>query len=462
MHRKTDAPEISIPSQNSGTQENTERMLGTLTAMTHPALVLVLGLMMVRLARKPAVQAKLWLQPDPVTVAVLAQSFFYLPYTAMAPIVPLLCRRFELSVELWGAVCAAEGVAKIFCAVPVAGLLNNWGRKPILVWSFLCFSVAMLGLAFSGTLLEICLARLLIGAATLGQNSALQMYLSDISTPENKSRIMAPALMAQNMASVLGPLLGGQLVNLTGEQSAMACLGAATLVFTVLNQAMMKETRPQFVSLKEDDNIKPYRELFQDQRIIEAVLYAAVYWGALASVLFCLVPLILTREFDYGPSGVSLCYALVFLVGFLSSKPAAEIADRKGRKAVLIPGLSIIGVAAMLFPQSPKLALFLGEGPALAVLLSALALGMGLVSPALPAIFTDNQRPSLHVASLSLLRLSTELGAVSASLVICSFVESVGFGPPMFLAGLFALCEARRFARFDGGEGERPEGLAEA
>ena len=32
-----------------------------------------------------------------------------------------------------------------------------------------------------------------------------------------------------------------------------------------------------------------------------------MYWGALASVLFCLVPLILTREFDYGPSGVSLC-----------------------------------------------------------------------------------------------------------------------------------------------------------
>ena len=153
----------------------------------------------------------------------------------MQPIIPLLvAQKFQLSAELWGAVCAAEGLAKILCAMPVAALLSSWGRKPVLVLSFICFGFSMTALAHNGTILGLLGAKLLVGAAVLAQNSGMQLFLTDISSSENKSRVMAPVLMAEKLSSMIGPLIGGKLIQVFGATAAMTQLAVITwLVCTV-------------------------------------------------------------------------------------------------------------------------------------------------------------------------------------------------------------------------------------
>ena len=171
---------------------------------------------------------------DPQIAATFSQTFF-LPFTAMQPIIPLLvAQKFQLSAELWGAVCAAEGLAKILCAMPVAALLSSWGRKPVLVLSFICFGFSMTALAHNGTILGLLGAKLLVGAAVLAQNSGMQLFLTDISSSENKSRVMAPVLMAEKLSSMIGPLIGGKLIQVFGATAAMTQLAVITwLVCTV-------------------------------------------------------------------------------------------------------------------------------------------------------------------------------------------------------------------------------------
>ena len=169
----------------------------------------------------------------PQMLATFSQTFFFLPFTAMQPIVPLLVAdNFELSAELWGAVCAAEGAAKIICAMPVATCLISNGCKPVLVAAFLCFGFAMYALAHTNTILGLLGGKLLVGAAVLAQNSGMQLYLTDISTVENKSRVMAPVLMAEKLSSVLGPLIGGKLIHLFGAKMAMSHLAVITWLGT--------------------------------------------------------------------------------------------------------------------------------------------------------------------------------------------------------------------------------------
>jgi len=172
---------------------------------------------------------------DPQIAATFSQTFFFLPFTAMQPIIPLLvAQKFQLSAELWGAVCAAEGLAKILCAMPVAALLSSWGRKPVLVLSFICFGFSMTALAHNGTILGLLGAKLLVGAAVLAQNSGMQLFLPDISSSENKSRVMAPVLMAEKLSSMIGPLIGGKLIQVFGATAAMTQLAVITwLVCTV-------------------------------------------------------------------------------------------------------------------------------------------------------------------------------------------------------------------------------------
>eukprot|EP00438_Fugacium_kawagutii_P008757 Skav206800 [mRNA] locus=scaffold1990:173913:175128:- [translate_table: standard] len=307
----------------------------------------------------------------------------------------------------------------------------------------------MLALAQTGSVLGLLGAKLLFGASILGQNSGMQLFLTDISTPENRSRVMAPVLMAEKLSSMLGPLIGGLLVQTFGATMATTQLAGVTFVAASLNQGMLKETKPEQVLNKatEEAPSKKFLQLFRDVRVKEAVIFSAAYWGIVASTLYCLVPLMLTQVFSLGALAFPIVLAATNLLCFFCAKPAAEWSDRWGRKAVLVPGMVLVGMATLLLAFVPHFVTSQStEILALTLLLGALAIGQGLVGPALPTIFTDGVEPSLHVESLSLLRMFTEVGAVILSLTMSSLVGSSGFGFPLITAGVAALLSAARFS----------------
>lgn len=91
----------------------------------------------------------------------------------------LVAEKFDLSAELWGASCAAEGLAKILCAVPLAVCLKSWGRKPVLVQSFWLLALSILALAHNSSVWGLMGGKFLIGLAVVAQNSAMQLYLTE-------------------------------------------------------------------------------------------------------------------------------------------------------------------------------------------------------------------------------------------------------------------------------------------
>ncbi|CAK9101423.1 unnamed protein product [Durusdinium trenchii] len=372
----------------------------------------------------------------------------------MQPIIPLLvAEKFDLSAELWGASCAAEGLAKILCAVPLAVCLKSWGRKPVLVQSFWLLALSILALAHNSSVWGLMGGKFLIGLAVVAQNSAMQLYLTDISSTENKSRVMAPVLMAEKLFSVVGPLVGGKLLESYGVHQAMMKVAAATSMLALINQWMLKETKPTdigHVPKKTESALKRYKELLQDARIREAVIFSAFYWGIFASVLYCIVPLMLAQVFGYGAWAFSLVLAASNLMCFFCAGPVAQLSDRFGRKAALIPGMLLVGLAPLLLAAVPQLlqnaTTSLLKPLILSLSVGSLALGMGLVGGALPTIFTDGVPSRLHVESLSFLRASTELGSVLLTLTMSSMVGSIGFTWPLLGGGLCALYAAARFA----------------
>ena len=200
---------------------------------------------------------------------------------------------------------------------------------------------------------------------------------------------------------------------------------------------MLKETKP-FEALSKS---QAYREVLEYVHVREAVIFAAFYWGIMATILYCLLPLMLEK---LGFKAFGTILALTNLLCFFFAKPAAELSDRFGRKAVLLPGMCFVSLAALLLPS-----VFTAhhEVLLLTLFLGALAIGQGLVGPALPAIFTDHIEPKLHTEALSLLRISTEAGAVSFSLSMSCMVAQVGFTVPLLFAGATALLAALRFKR---------------
>ncbi len=95
---------------------------------------------------------------------------------------------------------------------PLSGwLAGQIGRKRVFVYSIVGFTVASVLCAWSQSLAEIVIARLLQGLCGAALIPMSQAVLLDINPPEEHSRAMAIWVMGVTIGPILGPALGGWL-----------------------------------------------------------------------------------------------------------------------------------------------------------------------------------------------------------------------------------------------------------
>ncbi len=141
-------------------------------------------------------------------VAALGGLLFGYDTAVISGAIGFLVKRFELTPmwEGWAASCALLG-----CVVGAscAGLLSDrFGRKRVLIFSALLFTVSAVGTALPRTLTEFILARF-IGGVGVGVVSLLSpMYIAEVSPPRIRGR-----LVTLNQFAIIGGMLVVYLVN---------------------------------------------------------------------------------------------------------------------------------------------------------------------------------------------------------------------------------------------------------
>jgi EmrB/QacA subfamily drug resistance transporter len=112
-------------------------------------------------------------------------------------------------------VILAYMIASTALVITVGRLSDMFGRKRAYVLGFLVFSIASLGAGFSGSGLELILWRIFqgIGAASLFANSAA--LVTDAFPKEQLGLAMGTNTMVAAVGLVLGPVLGGALVEIS-------------------------------------------------------------------------------------------------------------------------------------------------------------------------------------------------------------------------------------------------------
>src|ERR1700712_417909 len=128
----------------------------------------------------------------------------------MIPLIYSYGKQFGLTKQSLGLLTAVFSIAQFF-ATPVLGALSDkFGRKLLLVVCLFgtAASFALFGLA--GSLLMLFVARALDGI-TGGDISVAQAMVTDISTPENRSKYFGILGSAFGFGYVIGPAAGGLL-----------------------------------------------------------------------------------------------------------------------------------------------------------------------------------------------------------------------------------------------------------
>jgi DHA1 family tetracycline resistance protein-like MFS transporter len=138
-----------------------------------------------------------------------------LAFGIIAPILPKLITGFlggdiARSSEYMGLFVTTWALMQFFCS-PIIGMLSDrFGRRPVVLLSNFGLGLDYIVMALAPTLGWLFVGRILSGITSSSLTTA-NAYISDITTPENRSRAFGIFGAAFGIGFILGPALGGWL-----------------------------------------------------------------------------------------------------------------------------------------------------------------------------------------------------------------------------------------------------------
>ena len=170
------------------------------------------------------------------------------------PVMPDLLQQIEGgdlgNAAIWGGILATVFAVMQFIFGPTIGSLSDrFGRRPVLLISLVIIAVDFIVMGLAHSIWLLVFTRIIGGIAAATQATAAA-FISDISTPENRSATFGILGATFGVGFVLGPLMGGLLgeVGLRVPFFAAAALATLNLIlgYFVLPETVTDQTRRPF------------------------------------------------------------------------------------------------------------------------------------------------------------------------------------------------------------------------
>jgi len=279
-------------------------------------------------------------------------AVFALLYSTQ-PLLPELSRRFgvgpaaaSLSVSLTTLTLAVG----LLVAGPVS---ERYGRTRLVVVSLAAATVLGAGCALAPSWPLLLLARALQGFALAGLPAVAVAYLSEELDPGVAGQATGFYVGGNALGGMVGRLLAGVLADLGGWRlavGAIAVLGAGCTVAVVLllpTSRRFVPARPGLGTLVDNS-----RRVLTDPVLLGLYALAALLMGAFVSVFNALGFRLESPPYDLSPGVASLAF-LVYALGSVASTVAGRLADRHGRRAVVLVAVGVMLVGLLGTAGSP-------------------------------------------------------------------------------------------------------------
>lgn len=371
-----------------------------------------------------------------------------LGFGAVIPVLPLFAQSFGVSASAIGATIAAYGLARFLFAVPTGRLADGIGRRPTLALGCLVSALGNLWCFTAASYAEFLAARF---AAGVGAGIALTVgvvILADISTPERRGRTMATYQGVFLFAVGIGPFPGGLLAAQFGLSAPFAAYAVASALVGVIAWLAVPETRGfqhQASGPSAGPNILSFgaqlRLLGGQVGFLLVCAIGFMHAAARTGGMFNVVPVLGSEELGLSPSEIGLAMAIGSVLGLLVTYPAGAMADRYGRKAVIVPTTLVTALSLVLFSAAPTFTWFVAASIAW-----GMASAAGGATPA--AYAADTASAGMNAAAISGFRMLMDLGYVIGPITLGLVVDLFGPQAALWTAAILLAAVAVLFARW--------------
>lgn len=322
----------------------------------------------------------------PLIVIFLTVFIYLLGFGMIIPVLPILSTHYGASPLQAGLLMSSYSLMQFLFSPFWGKLSDKFGRRPILMYCLLGEAISYLILALSRSLEMLFVARIMTGffGASISTASA---YVSDVTTPQERSKGMALIGAAFGLGFLFGPAIGGGLTvwaeNLSSDTGfiasfssyGVALLCSFTFVFAFFNlkESISAENRAKTTDHKKNrfDHLLKYFQMPTVGKLMSSFGLATLSMAMMEATLV----LFMKQKYNWSIKEVSFGFAyvgiiIVFTQGFLVRK----LIPKFGERYVLRLGLFFMTLGLAGIGIAPDL-------PSMAIVMTFLSLGNGLTNP---------------------------------------------------------------------------------
>ncbi|WP_433328557.1 MFS transporter [Spirillospora sp. CA-294931] len=269
-------------------------------------------------------------------------------------LLPELSASFHVSPTRASLLVSLATGALALAVIPVSSLSERFGRTRVMVVSSVAAAAVGLTLPLCPSFTTLAIARAVQGVALAGVPAVAMAYLADEVAPASLGGAMGRYIAGTSLGGLLGRVIPGLVTDLAGWRWALAATALTALVCTAVFWALLPPSRAFVPSRVDHRNLLAH---LADPGLRRLFLIALVLMAGMVTVYNFLSYRLLAEPFGLPQTVVGLI-SVMYLGGSFASARAGTLADRAGRRPVLLGslGLAAAGIALTLPPSVPLVA----------------------------------------------------------------------------------------------------------
>jgi len=253
-----------------------------------------------------------------LTLTILLSNLFiaFLGIGLVIPVLPTIMNELHISGSVVGYMVAAFAITQLIVS-PIAGkLVDNIGRKVMIVAGLFIFGLSELLFGIGSTIEILFISRMLGGVSAAFIMPAVTAYIADITTLSQRSKALGYMSAAISTGFIIGPGIGGFLAEF-GTRIPFYAAGILGFVAAILSLILLKEPTRSLDDQEAAPSISgSVRRVFSPLYFIPFVLIFVLSFGLAA--FESLFSLFVDHKFSFTPSDIAIIITGSGIVGALA------------------------------------------------------------------------------------------------------------------------------------------------
>ncbi|MFF2533764.1 MFS transporter [Brevibacillus sp. NPDC058079] len=268
------------------------------------------------------------------------------------PVLPQFLNEFGAGGQAAGYLVSCFGLTQ-FLFSPIAGnIADKSGRKPMIVLGLSLFALSNLTAAIADDLLLLFVSRFIGGAGSAALVPSIMAYAADITTNEQRTKVMSYIGASMSSGFIIGPGVGGLLAEygMRAPFYASACIGVLAMIGSMiflpeslplekrLARQQSKEKKPNvFLQLALSIKSRFFVLLF----LVFAITFGLTHFEAI-------YPLYVVQSYGFTTRDIAILFTVCSLIGtFNQIMLTTRLIRRFGEKTtinytLLLSSLSLV------------------------------------------------------------------------------------------------------------------------